>query len=73
VQVVVDSPQQGSKRRHYVRAHVQREGHHYRATTQGIGRGSGSLSTLVRANALLIIPEGTDEVAAGSVVEAILL
>jgi molybdopterin molybdotransferase len=73
VQVVVDSPQKGSKRRHYVRAYVTREGHSYHATTRGIGRGSGSLSTLVRANALLIIPEGTDEVAAGSIVEAILL
>lgn len=73
VQAIVDTPQKGSKRRHYVRAYVSREGHSYRATTRGIGRGSGSLSTLVRANALLIIPEGTDEVAAGSTVEALLL
>lgn len=73
VPAILDAPQKGSKRRHYVRAYVSREGQQYHATTRGIGHGSGSLSTLVRGNALLVIPEGAGEVAAGSVVEAILL
>lgn len=73
VQARLDVAQKGSQRRHYIRARVAREGEGYRATTQNIGRGSGSLSTLVRANALLILPEGTGEVPAGSLVEAMLL
>lgn len=73
VPTILDAPQKGSKRRHYVRAYVSREGNEYYATTRGIGHGSGSLSTLVRGNALLVIPEGSGEVAAGSVVDAILL
>lgn len=73
VRAALDAPQRGSERRHYVRARVERDGDGYRAVTRGIGSGSGSLSTLVRSNALLIIPEGTGELPAGSLVEAILL
>jgi molybdate transport system regulatory protein len=52
---------------------VRWDGSAYRATTRGIGAGSGALTTLVRSNALLVIPEGTAELPAGSLVEAILL
>ncbi len=73
VRAITTSPLKGSSRRHYVRARLERTGHTYQATTDGIGSGSGSLSTLVRANGLLIIPEGTGDVPAGSEVEALLL
>jgi molybdopterin molybdotransferase len=73
VRAALDAPQRGSERRHYIRALVQWDGESYRAITRGIGAGSGALTTLVRSNALLIIPEGTGELAAGSQVEAILL
>jgi molybdopterin molybdotransferase len=73
VRVALDAPQRGSERRHYIRALVRWDGGGYRTSTRGIGAGSGALTTLVRSNALLIIPEGTGELAAGSLVEAILL
>ncbi len=73
VRATLQEPQRGSSRRHYVRARLSGERGSYTATTHGIGKGSGSLTTLVRANALLIIPEGVEELPAGSEVEALLL
>jgi molybdopterin molybdotransferase len=73
VQAMLDAPQHGSERRHYIRALVRWEDGGYRAITRGIGAGSGALTTLVRSNALLVIPEGTGELAAGSLVEALML
>jgi molybdopterin molybdotransferase len=73
VRATLEEAQRGSTRRHYVRARLVWEAGSYRASTQGIGAGSGSLGTLVRANGLLIIPEGTTELAAGEQVEALLL
>ncbi len=72
-QARLDVALKGDQRRRYVRARLEWDHGHYRAITQGIGSGSASLTTLVRANALLIIPEGTGEVPAGSMVEAIWL
>ncbi|HEX5691672.1 MAG TPA: gephyrin-like molybdotransferase Glp [Roseiflexaceae bacterium] len=73
VQATLDAPQRGSERRHYIRALVQWQDGSYRAITRGIGAGSGALTTLVRSNALLVIPEDTTELPTGSLVEAILL
>jgi molybdopterin molybdotransferase len=73
VRATLEEAQRGSTRRHYVRARLVWEAGSYRASTQGIGAGSGSLGTLVRANGLLIIPENTSELAAGEQVEALLL
>jgi molybdopterin molybdotransferase len=73
VRAVLEEAQRGSARRHYVRARLLWEAGSYRASTRDIGTGSGSLSTLVRANGLLIIPEGATELAAGEQVEALLL
>lgn len=73
VHAKLDVTLKGDKRRRYVRARLEWQHDHYRAITRGIGSGSASLTTLVRANALLIIPEGTAEVPAGSMVEAIWL
>jgi molybdopterin molybdotransferase len=72
VRAALDAPQRGSERRHYIRASVSWDGSGYHALTRGIGGGSGALTTLVRSNALLVIPEGTGELPAGSLVEAIL-
>jgi molybdopterin molybdotransferase len=73
VRATLEEAQRGGPRRQYVRARLVWEAGSYRASTQGIGTGSGSLSTLVRANGLLIIPEGVAELAAGEQVEALLL
>lgn len=75
VPAVLDAPQPQIARRHYVRASLNRDTTTgtYHATTQGIALSSGALTSLVRANALLIIPEGTGELPAGSVVDAMVL
>ncbi|NJP05655.1 MAG: molybdopterin molybdotransferase MoeA [Chloroflexaceae bacterium] len=72
VAVTLQEPQISAPQRQYVRAHVQREGQGYIASTKGIGTGSGSLRSLVQANALLIIPEGDSVWPVGSVVDALL-
>jgi molybdopterin molybdotransferase len=73
VRAALDMPQRGSERRHYLRAYVEPAEGGWRATTEGIGSGSGSLSTLVRSNALLVIPEGSGELPAGTLVDVIML
>ncbi len=73
VRARLDADQHRSERRHYVRARLEWGEGGYHATTHGIGGGSGALTTLVRANALLIIPEGAGTVVAGSLVDAVLL
>lgn len=73
VSAALDQPAQRGERRHYLRARLEWTPQGYRASTRGIGSGSGSLTTLVRANALLVIPEGRGELPPGALVEAILL
>ncbi|MGI9255273.1 MAG: molybdopterin molybdotransferase MoeA [Thermomicrobiales bacterium] len=53
-------------RRHFVRARVRWDGGRFVATPAG-GQGAGVLSTLARANALLVISEGTLAAEHGSV------
>jgi molybdopterin molybdotransferase len=59
-------------RRHFVRASVSFERDHYFVTTTG-DQGSGILRSMVKANGLVIIPEGTDWVKAGEKVRVQLL
>src|SRR6266567_2087998 len=59
-------------RRHYVRAHVIWQNDHFVAHTTG-NQGSHITSSLLNANALVIVPEGGDEVHPGSKVMAIML
>jgi molybdopterin molybdotransferase len=51
-------------RESYIRAVVEKQGDGYIATTTG-GQGSHMMTSLVKANALLIVPEGVRYVAAG--------
>ena len=67
------SPQRLGPRRHYVRARLSHGPEGYTAHTEGVGSGSGALTTLVRANALLVLPEGRGTIAAGELVEALIL
>jgi molybdopterin molybdotransferase len=59
-------------RRHYVRVRVEVHDGAYRAHLTG-GQGSGILSSMVKANALAIIPEEWDHAPAGAQVEVMLL
>ena len=59
-------------RRHFVRASVSFERDHYFVTTTG-DQGSGILRSMVKANGLVIIPEGTERVKAGEKVRVQLL
>jgi molybdopterin molybdotransferase len=51
---------------------VRREDNGYHATLTG-DQGSGLLTSMVQANALLVVPAGVTAVAAGEELEAILL
>jgi molybdopterin molybdotransferase len=59
-------------RRHFARVHVRPDGDGFAATEVG-PKGSGNLRSMVHANGLAIIPEGTDGKPAGSIVEVMLL
>jgi molybdopterin molybdotransferase len=58
---------------HYVRGAVQRAGNGFSAALSAGSHGAGSLTSLVQANALLVIPAGQGQQPAGSQVEAVLL
>jgi molybdopterin molybdotransferase len=51
-------------RESYIRAVVSRDGERYTAVTTG-GQGSHMMTSLVKANALLIVPEGVKLVSPG--------
>jgi molybdopterin molybdotransferase len=73
VAVRLDEPaRSGLGLRHYLRAIVRDEadGRHARLTGP---QGSGILTSMAKANALLIVPEDKSEVAAGTTLSAILL
>ncbi len=73
VEVIVDEDVTNSGRRGFMRAIVtrQEDGYHARLVTGP--RGSGVLTSMVRANALLIVPEGTTLVKAGERLRAQML
>ncbi len=70
--IVADGVQDRAQRRHYVRAHVTWDGMRFIAHTTG-HQGSHVMTSLLNANALLIVPEGGGEVVAGSMVKAMML
>ena len=62
----------GTSRRDFVRANVEMQDGELRASTTG-AQGSGLLTSMAKANALLIVPSESKEVAAGETLQAILL
>src|SRR5258706_10678716 len=70
--VAEDGVSDRAMRRHYVRAHVEwREGHFVARTTGN--QGSNIMTSLLNANALLIVPEGGVEIRPGETAKAIML
>jgi len=70
--IAADGLQYHSRRRHYVRAHATWNGTHFIAHTTG-NQGSHVMTSLLNANALMIIPEDTAEIIPGSTVKVIML
>ncbi len=65
-----------SGRQHYMRAYLFQTEDEYRVTTRGSGvlvQGSGILSSLVNANALVVVPSGVKFIPAGTTVDVWLL
>lgn len=73
VEVIVDEDVTNSGRRGFMRAIVTRQEDGYHAQVVTGPRGSGVLTSMVRANALLIVPEGTTLVKAGERLRAQML
>ncbi len=69
---VEDGVQDRAMRRHYVRAHVERRDGQFVAHTTG-NQGSHVMTSLVNANALVIVPEGGVEVRPDDTARAIML
>ena len=69
---VEDGFQEKASRRHYVRAQVTWQQDHFVAHTTG-NQGSNIMTSLLNANALLIVPEGGTTLPAGSTAQAIML
>ena len=72
VQAVVLEDIRSDGRESYLRAIVARDERGYVARTTG-GQGSHMMTSLVKANALLVVPEGVKEVAAGTVLTALMI
>ena len=64
INVILQEEIHSDGRESYIRAVVEKQGDGYIAMTTG-GQGSHMMTSLVKANALLIVPEGVDYVAAG--------
>ena len=74
VEVVLDDDVVVSgERRHYLRAVVESRGDGYHASVVRGPHGSGVLTSMVRANALLLVPEGVAQVGAGERLQAQML
>lgn len=72
VTVVVLEDLRSDGRESYLRAVVTRDERGYVAMTTG-GQGSHMMTSLVLANALIIVPEGVSEVPAGTRLEALMI
>jgi molybdopterin molybdotransferase len=70
--VVEDGVSDQAMRRHYVRAYVEWRDGHFVAHTTG-NQGSHILTSLLNANALVIVPEGGVEVHPGDTAKAMML
>jgi molybdopterin molybdotransferase len=70
--VVEDGVSERVMRRHYVRAHVERRDGRLIAHTTG-NQGSNIMTSLLNANALLIVPEGGTVIPPGGTAKAIML
>jgi molybdopterin molybdotransferase len=64
ISVILQDEIYSDGRESYIRAVVEKQGEQYIATTTG-GQGSHMMTSLVKANALLIVPEGVKHVAVG--------
>ncbi len=73
VQAIADHEIEAGKRRDFLRAVVERRDDGYHASVVSGSRGSGVLTSMVKANALLVIPEDVTRVRAGEKVEAQML
>jgi molybdopterin molybdotransferase len=69
---VEDGVSERVMRRHYVRAHVERRDGRFIAHTTG-NQGSNIMTSLLNANALLIVPEGGTVIQPGDTAKAIML
>jgi molybdopterin molybdotransferase len=72
VQVAMAEEITSDGRESYIRAVVWREGEGYTAVTTG-GQGSHMMTSLVKANALVIVPEGVKFVAVGERLQALMI
>lgn len=70
--VVEDGVRDRAARRHYVRAHVEWRDGLFVAHTTG-NQGSNIMTSLLNANALVIVPEGGVEIKAGETAQALML
>jgi molybdopterin molybdotransferase len=73
VQVILDHDIMGSDYRSFVRAVVERREDGYHASAVRGGHGSGVLTSMVKANALLLVPEDVGRVSAGETLSAQML
>jgi molybdopterin molybdotransferase len=72
VQVVMQEEIHSDGRQSYIRAVVKREGAGYTAVTTG-GQGSHMMTSLVKANALVVVPEGVKYVGVGERLAALMI
>lgn len=72
IPVTIQESMTSDGRESYIRAVVERDGKVYTAVTTG-GQGSHMMTSLVKANALLIVPEGVTDIPAGSQLQAWML
>jgi molybdopterin molybdotransferase len=72
VEVIVEDDLRSDGRETYARAIVRKEAGEYRAVLTG-RQGSHMMTSLVKANALVVVPEGVESVAAGQRLEAMMI